>query len=157
MKAGERAAIFGQFPFALQDVEIDGGLILDAGGEHFLCARGNRGISRDDFGDYAAHGFDAERERRYVEQQHGLDAGIENVGLHRRAERDDFIGIQLAVRRAAEIIADGFADQRNARRAADQHDFVHVFCGELGVGQRLAHRLHRAGDDWLDEFVEFAQ
>ena len=31
-EAGERAAILGEFAFALQDVDVDAGLIIDAGG-----------------------------------------------------------------------------------------------------------------------------
>ena len=69
------------------------GLIFYAGGEHFLGACWDRGIARNDFGYYATHRFDAEREGCYVEQQHRLDAGIENVGLHRGAEGYYFIGI----------------------------------------------------------------
>ena len=72
----------------------------------------------------AAHRLDAERQRRHVEQQHLAVAGDQDVGLHRGAERDDFVGVQLAVRRPAEQLADQAADQRNPRRSADQHDFV---------------------------------
>ena len=71
-------------------------------------------------------GFDAERKRRDVEQQHVLHAAFENVGLHGGAERDDFVGIQLGVRLAAEKFLDGAADQRSARGAADEDDFVDV-------------------------------
>ena len=127
LKTRERAAILRQFAFALQDVDVDAGLILDAGGEKFLRAGGNGGVARDDFGDHAAHRFDAERERSDVEQQHVFHAAFENVRLHGGAERDHFIGIQLAMRAAAKIIAHGFAHKRNARGAADENDFVDLF------------------------------
>ena len=61
---------------------------------------------------------------------------LENVGLHRGAQRDHFVGIQFGVRLAAEIVLHGVADQRRARGAADQNDFVD-FCGrQMRVGQR---------------------
>ena len=66
----ERAAIFGEFAFALEDVNVDAGLIVDAGGVLLLRAGGDGGVARNDFGDGAAVGFDAERQRRDVEQQH---------------------------------------------------------------------------------------
>ena len=50
----------------------------------------------------AAVSLNAERKRRNVEQKHIADAVIENVCLHRRAERDDFIGVQFGVRYAIE-------------------------------------------------------
>jgi hypothetical protein len=37
-------------------------------------------------------------------------AAIENIGLHRSAEGDDFIGIQFGVRSAIEIFLNGAAD-----------------------------------------------
>ena len=56
---------------------------------------------------------------RHVEQQHLAIAGDEDVGLHRGAERDHLVGVQLAVRRPAEQLARPAANQRNARRSAD--------------------------------------
>ena len=41
-EARERAAIFGEFAFALQDVDVDAGLVVDAGGVMFLRAGGDR-------------------------------------------------------------------------------------------------------------------
>ena len=43
---------------------------------------------------------------------------------------------------------------RNARRATDQHDFVDVRRLELGVVQRLHHRLATALDQAVDQFLE---
>jgi hypothetical protein len=43
------------------------------------------------------------------------------------------------MRTAAEKLLDRLAHERDARRAADQHDFLD-FCGcEFRVGERLAH------------------
>src|SRR5579862_1999568 len=116
-------------------MDVDASLIFYAGGEHFLGAGGNGGVARDNFRDHAAHGFDAERKRSDVEEQHCLDAAFENVRLHGSTEGDDFIRIQLAVRGALEVIAHGFAYERNARGTADEDDFVHVFRGELRIGE----------------------
>ena len=117
LKSRERAAILGQFALALQDVDVDPGLVLDAGGEEFLRAGGNRRISRNDFRDHAAHRFDAERQRRDVEQQHVVHAAFENVRLHRGAQRDDFVGIEFGVRAAPEKFLDG-AGARAARASS---------------------------------------
>ena len=46
------------------------------------------------------------------------------------------------------------ANLRNARRAADQHDFVNLFGLETGVFQRLLAGRDRALDDRLDQLLE---
>ncbi len=69
VEAGERAAVFGEFALALEDVDGDVGLAVDAGGEVLGGGGGDGGVALDDFGDDAAEGFDAERERGDVEQQ----------------------------------------------------------------------------------------
>ena len=49
----------------------------------------------------AAQRLNAQRERRHVEQQHlfgRLGCAGQNVRLHRRAQRDHFVGIQFDVR-----------------------------------------------------------
>ena len=153
-EARERAAIFREFAFALQHVNVDAGLVVDAGRVQLLRAGGNRGVARDDFRDGAAVGFDAERKRRDVEQKHVGDAAIENVGLHGGAEGDDFVGIQLGVRLAVEKFLHGAADERRARGAADENDFVDIGRLELRVGKRLLHRTHRAVDDRADQRLE---
>ena len=46
--------------------------------------------------------LDAERQRRHVQQQHVGDAAGQDLGLHRRAQRDHLVGVELAVGRPAE-------------------------------------------------------
>ena len=119
-----------------------------------LPVAGNRRVAQDDLRRHAAHRLDAERQRRHVEQQHVAVAGDENVGLHGGAERDDLVRIQLAVRRPAEQLADQPAHERNAGRAADQHDFVDLRGLQAGVRERLPARLERALDDRPDQRLE---
>ena len=56
------------------------GLVVDAGREDLAPLGRDRGVARDELGEHAAAGLDAERERRHVEQQHLVD-------LRRRARR----------------------------------------------------------------------
>ena len=79
---------------------------------------------------------------------------VENVGLHGGAERHDFVGIQLDVRLAIEKLLHRAADQRRARGAADEHDFVQVRRLEMSVRKRLFDRAHGAFDDRADPFLE---
>ena len=59
-KASERATISGQFAFALENVDVNAGLIVDAGGVELLGARGDRGVARDDLCNRSAVSLDAE-------------------------------------------------------------------------------------------------
>jgi hypothetical protein len=96
------------------------------------CARahGNRRIARDDLLDQAAHGLDAQRQRDHVQQQPVVAGGAvtgQQVGLDRGAQRHHLVRVDVRVRDGLEEVADGAADVRHARGAADHHDAVDVF------------------------------
>src|ERR1700731_1209530 len=153
-EARKRAAVFCQFAFTLENVDVDAGLTVDAGSVKFLRASRYRGIARNNFCNRSAVSFDAEREGRDIEQQHGFDALVENIGLNGGPERHDFVGIQLDVRLAIEKLLHGAANQRRARGAADKHDFVHLRGLELGVRERLLDGPHSALNHGANEGVE---
>ena len=146
-----------QFALALQHVDVDGGLVVGAGREHLAARRRNRRIAQDDLRHHAAQRFDAERQRRHVEQQHLATAADEDVGLHGGAERDDLVGIQFAVRRPAEQLADQAPHERNPGRAADQDDFVNLRRLEAGIDDGLPARRERAIDNRTDQRLEFGR
>ena len=50
----------------------------------------------------------------------------EHVGLDRRAERDDLVGVEIGERRLPEEVADGLLHLRHPGRAADHHDALDV-------------------------------
>ena len=85
---------------------------------------GNRGVAFDELGHDATHGFDAERQRRDVEQQHVLHFAGQHAALDRRADGHDFVRIDALVRLLAEHLLDEFLHLGDARRTADEHDFV---------------------------------
>src|SRR5207249_4433110 len=155
-ETSERTAISREFAFALQDVDVNAGLIVDAGSIEFLRARGNGGIARDNFCDGAAVGLDAEGERSDIEQEHGSYALVEDVGLDSGAERDDFVGIQFDVRFTVEKLLDGAADEGRARGAANEDDFVHVGGLKMGVGECLFDGGHGAVDNRANKGIECA-
>src|SRR5229473_7217380 len=146
-KTCQRTAIFGEFAFALQDVDIDAGLVVYAGSVHLLRACRNGGVARYDFGDRPAVGFDAERQRCHIQKKHVAYAMVQNVGLHGRAKRHNLIGIQLRVRLAVEVFLHRAANQRRARCAAYQNDFLNFAGLQLRVRERLPDWAHGAIDD----------
>src|SRR6266436_4501438 len=154
-EAREGTAIFSEFALALKNVNVNAGLAVDAGGVQLLRAGGNRGVARDNFRDGAAVRFDAQRERRNVEEQHVVHATVKDVGLDGGAEGDDFVGIQFRMRLAVKKLLDHAADQRGARGAANEDHFLDVGRLELGVGEGLLERHDRAVHDGANERLEF--
>ena len=155
-RASERQSV-GQLTLALQDVDIDRRLVVDAGREHLASARRNRRIAQDDLRHHSAHRLDAEAERCDVEQQHLAPAADQDVGLHRRAQRHDLVGIQLAVRRSTEQLGHDAANERHSRGAADEDSLVDFRWLEPGIGQRLTNGLNRSLDERANQLLELAR
>src|SRR5205814_7826605 len=150
----ERTIVGDELALTLDDVDVDAGLVVYAAREHLAPARRDRRVAHDDLRYDAAHRLDAERERRDVEQQHLAAAADENVGLHGGAERHDFVGIQLAVRRPAEQLFDHAAHERDAGGSANEHRFVDILRLEAGVGQRLPAQLESPVYERPDDALE---
>ena len=55
------------------------------------------------------------------------------------------------MRRLGEQLLDALAHERHARGAAHEDDLVDLSRRQPGVGQRLAARAERAGDQWLQQ------
>jgi hypothetical protein len=152
VKSRQGPAIGGHFAFALHHVDGHVGLAFNAGGEVLGGRSGNGGVALDDARDRAAEGLDAQRKRRHVEQQQffgRLGSAGQNVCLHRRAQRDHFVGIELDVRAlaaCAEVkeIVDELAHGGDARGAADQHHFVDLLGRDARVGEGLLARADGA-------------
>ena len=98
------------------------GLLVGVGRERLRGAARDRRVAVDQLLDDAAHRLEPERQRHHVEQQHVVAAGAarQHVGLHRRAQRDHLIGIDVAERLLPEQLLDEAAHQRHPRRAADE-------------------------------------
>ena len=64
--------------------------------EGFLLARRDRRVARDQRGHHAAERFDAQRQRRGVQHQDVLDVAGGDAALDRRADRDDFVGVDAS-------------------------------------------------------------
>jgi hypothetical protein len=76
-------------------------------------------------------------------------AARQDVGLHRGAHRHHLVGVQFRVRFAFEIHFHATTDVRDARRAADEDDFIHVLHVQLRVAQRRPALVQRAVDERL--------
>ena len=111
----------------------------------------------DNPGHDSAQRLNAQRQRRDVEQQHlfrRLRTARKDIRLHRSAERDNFVGIQIAMRLALEEFFYELTDTRNSRRASDEHGFVDLARRQTGVLHGLLDRADGAINDWLNQLFE---
>ena len=110
-------------------------------------AGGDGRVAMDQLLDHAAHHLEAERQRHDVEQQHVAVSGAagEHVGLHRGAERDDLVGIDVGQRLAPEQLLHELAHQRHARRAADQDHAVEAGRGVSSASLSARRTGRRSG------------
>ena len=107
LELAQRLVELCHFTFALQHVDLDRWLSVVGRREDLGALGRNGGVAFDQLGHDATLGFDTQRERRDVEQQHVLDFALEHTGLNRGADGDDFVGVDALVG----IIAGEFLDQ----------------------------------------------
>ncbi len=153
LELAERLVVLGHLALALQDVDLDRGLVVLGRREHLALARGNRRVALDQLGHHAALGLDAQGQRRHVQQKHVLDVAREHARLDRGAHGDDLVGVDAPVGLLAGELFDLLLDGGHARHAADEHDVLDL--GDalvFGVVDRLAHRRHDTIEQRAREF-----
>src|SRR6185369_799502 len=142
------------FALALQDVDGDGGLVVVGGRENLAGLGRDRRVLLDQLGHDATQGFDAERQRGDVEEQHVLDFALQYAALDGGADGDGFIGIDVLARFLAEDFLDLLLDLGHARLAADEDDVVDVADLAAGVLEGGDARRHGALDQFIDQRFE---
>ena len=154
VEAAERFIGLRLLAFALQHVHRDRGLIVVGGREHLIRLGRNRGVFLDQFGHYAAQGFDAERQRRYIQQQHVFDIAPQHAGLNGRTHRHRFVWINILARLATKEFFDYILHFRHACLATDQDHIVNLGRFKAGIFQSHPRRLDRALDQILHQGFE---
>ena len=155
IKLPQRFVAARDFALALQNMHGDGGLAVDGGRKNLRRFGRNRRVFGDEFGHHAAFGFDAERKRRDIEQQHIFHIAAQNAALHRRPDGDRLVGVYVAARADPENLLDFFLHPRHPRHAADENDIADLAAFDFRVAQGGAARLDRALDQRLDQRFEF--
>ena len=154
LEAAERAIVARQRTFALQHVHFDARLAVGRRRERLALTGRDRRVPRNQRRHHAAERFDAERERRDVEQEQVLDLAREHARLDRGADRDHFVGVDALVRLLAEQVLDDLLHARDARRSADEHDLVDLRRVEPGIRERLLGRADGLLQQVFDELLE---
>ena len=155
LELAQRPVLRGHRALALQDVNLDLGLDVGRGREGLGLLGGDGGVARDHAASPRRPASQSpERQRRDVEEQQILDFAGEHAGLHGRADGDDFIRIDAAMRLPAEELLDDLLNLGHAGLAADEHDFVDLAGLDAGIGDGLLAGLERAHEEVVDHLLE---
>ena len=155
LEAAEALVVSGHLTLALQDVDLNGGLVVGRGGEHLALLGRDGGVALDELREHAAEGLDAEGQRGDVEQNHIVDFAAEHAALDGRACRNDFIGIDALMRFSSEDRLRHFLSFRHSCHAADENNFVDFVLGNARVADAVFAGTDGALKQIVAEFFEF--
>ena len=107
LKFAQRSITLSQFALTLQNVNLHRRLAIRRRREDFALTRRDRGVRLNHRRHHAAQGFDAERQRRYIQQENVGDVAGQHSALNRSANGYDFIRIHALVPFLPEHILQG--------------------------------------------------
>lgn len=139
---------------ALVAFDLHLGLSVGGGGEDLRLLGWNCGVAGDEAREDAAEGFNSERQRRHVQQEHVGDIASENSALHGGTDGDGLVRVDGTRGLTTEDVLNGRLDLWHARHAADQQNFPDVRLGHLRIGQRLLARRDGALDEIANEILQ---
>ena len=108
-------------------------LVIGGRREYLFAGGRNGGVAVDDFGKYAAQGFNAQRQRRYVQQQYVFYFPCQYTGLNGGANGYTFVRVHVAGRFFAHDSFNGFLYRRNTGRTAYQNDLIDLIGRKTGI------------------------
>ena len=155
IELAERLVGLGDFALALQHVDGYRRLIILGGRKHLIRLGRNGGVFVDEFGHHAAQRFDAERQRRHVEQQHVFHVAFQHARLNGGAHSHGFVGVDVFARLFAEQFFYFLLHLRHARLTADENHVRDVGNFYAGILDRHFAGLDGALDQFFDQRLEF--
>ena len=154
LEAAEGLVVGSHLTLALEHVDFHGGLAVGSGGEDLALLGGDGGVAVDQTGEHAAHGLNAQGQRRDIQQQQTLDVAAEHAALDGSAHSHALVGVDALEAFLAGHLLDGLLHGGDSRGAAHQQHLGDVIGGEAGVGHGLAHRLHGGVHQMGSELIE---
>src|SRR5260370_42492516 len=98
LEHAQQPVVPSQGTLALVDLDFYRRLAIGRRREYLALARRYRRVPVDQLREDAAQRLDAQRQRRYVEQQNVLHFTAQHAALYRRADRDYFVRIDALLR-----------------------------------------------------------
>ena len=115
----------------------------------------NSSVLLNQLGHHAAHGFDTQRQRRYVQQQYVATAAAQYFALNRCTYGNSFVRVHVFTRLFTEEGFNGFLYFRHTALTTDQNHVVDVAGAQAGIFQCDFARLDRTLDQIFNQAFEF--
>ena len=154
VEAAEALVVLSHLTLALENVDLNGSLIIGCGGEDLALLGRDGGVTLDELGAHAAEGLDTEGQRGYIQKQNALYIACKNAALNCSADSDTFIGVDALEAFLAGEGLDHFLNSGDTGRAADHEDLGNVAGGQTGVGQSLLYGAHGLLDEVMGQLIE---
>ena len=155
VELAENLIVRGHLAFTLENPDGHRRLVVLRGGENLALAGRDGGVAVDEARKDAAQRFDAERQRRHIQQQDVLDVALQHAALDSGAESHHFIRVDPLMGLAAEEFLHRFKNLGHAGHAADQDDLVDFTGAEAGVLKGRFAGRHRALHQVFDQGFQF--
>ena len=156
MEGSQALVVAGKLTLALQDVDLNAGLVISRSGEDLALLGGDGGVAVNDLGADAAQSLNAQAQRGNVEQQQTLDVALQNAALDGSADSNALIGVDALERLAAQFLLDSVVNGGDTGGAADHQDLSQVGSLQAGIGQSLADGGHGALDQISGQLIELS-
>ena len=143
-----------ELTLALQNVDLNRGLVVCSGGEHLTLVGGDGGIAVDDLGAHAAQSFNAQAQRGDIQQQQALHIALQHAALNSSAHSHALIGIDALEGLAVQFLLDCIVDSGDTGGTTDHQNLLQVRGTQACILQSLADGAHGAIDQISGQLVE---
>ena len=144
VEASEGLAVLCHGTLALEDMDLNLGLVVGSGREDLAATGRDRGVGLDEFGHHATQSLNTYRQGHHVKQQHVLHVTGEHTALDSGTHSNNLIGINTLGRSLAEEFLHNLLYSGDTGRTAHEDDLVDVAGVEACIGKRLAAGLDGA-------------
>ena len=154
LEAAQGLVVVSHLTFALQDVDFNRRLTIRRGGEHLRLAGRDGGVAVNQAREDVTFGFQTQRQRRDVQQQHVLHFAAQHAALNGSADSHALIRVDALEGFLAGHALHSRLNSRDTSRTANQNDLADVIVGQTRVLQSLFHRrdgrLHEVSGQFLE-------
>ena len=154
MEDAEALVVAGELTLALQDIDLNRGLVIRSSGEDLALVGRNGGVALNDLGADAAQSLNAEAQRGDIQQQQTLDVALQDAALDSSTDSHALIGVDALEGLAVQLFLDCIVDSGDTGGTTDHQDLLQIRCAQAGILQSLADRGHGAVNQICGQLVE---
>ena len=146
--------VLGQLTLALEHMDLYAGLPVGGGGEDLALLGGDGGIPVDQPGEHAAHGLNAQGQRRYIQQQYVLHLAAQHAALDGSANGHALVRVDALEGLLAGDLLHQLLHGGHTGGAAHQDHLVDLIVGQARILHGDVHAIPGLIDQVGDQLVE---